>query len=179
MLLIIEPPVDIGRGVSNIEEVTGLTVEFSLVDLEDTIKKVIASGGEFQIMPRGQSMLPLIRERIDAVALVRPPDVLRRGDIVLCRRDSGTYVLHRIIGTDDSGFIICGDNQTVPERCIERRQIAACAAAVVRGGKRRNLRSFPMRIYTVLWCCMPLRRVVRRIGGSVRRLKKNSGRGGG
>ena len=40
-----------------------------LSDHEELIREVLASGGEFRLYPRGTSMLPLIRQGIDSVAL--------------------------------------------------------------------------------------------------------------
>ena len=45
-------------------------------DHEELIREVLASGGEFRLYPHGTSMLPLLRQGIDSVALRslnRPP----------------------------------------------------------------------------------------------------------
>lgn len=38
-------------------------MEFRLSDYDEIIREVLDSGGEFQLFPRGTSMLPLIREK--------------------------------------------------------------------------------------------------------------------
>jgi len=45
---------------------------FSLYDMEPIIREVLDSGGEFELAPRGTSMLPLIKEGRDTVTLVSP-----------------------------------------------------------------------------------------------------------
>ena len=47
---------------------------FSLTETEPIIKEVLESGGEFELYPRGTSMLPLIRQGRDSVILVKRPD---------------------------------------------------------------------------------------------------------
>ena len=76
---------------------------FKIEDVMPILSEVIGSGGEFELYPRGTSMLPLIREGRDSVILISPdsPDV---GDIVLYRRAGGQYVLHRIVGCEGELF---------------------------------------------------------------------------
>ena len=45
-------------------------IEYSLEEYMPLIKEVVESGGEFRLFPRGTSMLPLIRQGRDSVALV-------------------------------------------------------------------------------------------------------------
>lgn len=91
---------------------------FRLADFDDTIREVLDSGGEFTLFPRGTSMLPLIVQDRDSVALVKA-GTLRRGDIAFYRRADGEFVLHRIIGEKDGTFTMCGDNQLAPEYGIK------------------------------------------------------------
>ena len=67
--------------------------EFSMEEMYPLLREVIDSGGEFRLYPRGTSMLPLIRQGKDSVALVRP-EALSRHDICLYRRGNGQFVLH-------------------------------------------------------------------------------------
>lgn len=109
---------------------------YRLSELEGIIRKVIESGGEFELYPRGTSMLPLIREGRDSVMLSALPERLSPGDTVLYRRDGGAYVLHRIVGTDRETFTMCGDNQYRPEPGIRREQMIAFASAYIINGRR-------------------------------------------
>ena len=133
---------------------------YSLEQMSDAMKSVFDSGGEFRFYPRGTSMLPLIRQGLDSIALVAAPEMPRKRDILLYVRTGGAYVLHRVLGCDDDGYILCGDNQTVPEHGVKPEQIRGVLAAVYRG--RRQVRcdvvSFRYRVYSTLWCFMPLRR---------------------
>ena len=83
-----------------------------LAELIPVIRDVLAAGGEFSLMPRGQSMLPYFREGRDSVILspiTAPP---RRGDILLYVRTNGTPVLHRVVSAEADGtFTMRGDSQ--------------------------------------------------------------------
>ena len=59
----------------------------------------------------GISMYPLLRQRKDSVHIVKIDSPLKKNDVILYQRDSGQYVLHRIIKIKNSNYIICGDNQ--------------------------------------------------------------------
>ena len=68
--------------------------------------------------PIGTSMMPMIRQRLDTVKLVKPQGKLKKYDVILYQRKDGTYVLHRIIGVKKNSYILCGDNQFVKERNV-------------------------------------------------------------
>lgn len=142
--------------------------EFSMADMYPLIRDVIDSGGEFRLYPRGVSMMPLLRQGKDSVALVRPEHIRRR-DICLYRRDNGQFVLHRLMRMEKDGTLtFLGDNQTVPERGVAKEAIIARVAACYRGEKRRSVTSPTLRIYTFFHCQMWLRRL-RFFLGRVRR----------
>ncbi len=133
---------------------------YTLDQMSDTIRQVLESGGEFRFYPRGTSMLPLLRQDVDSIALVAASEKLHRRDIPLYTRPSGQYVLHRVVGEDADGYIMCGDNQTALEHGIRHSQICGVVTAIYRGKKqkRRDVTSAGYRIYSALWCFMPFRR---------------------
>jgi hypothetical protein len=99
----------------------------------------------------------------------------RKYDILLYRRNNGKYVLHRVVGIGETGYIMCGDNQASLEPGITDAQIIGAVAAVWRGEKRIGVFSAPARIYQSLWCFMPLRKsvfFVRRAAGKLKRMLK-------
>lgn len=88
------------------------------------IAESIRDGGQFILFPRGTSMNPSIYEGKDCVVLVETKEP-QRFDIVLYKRKSGQYVLHRIMKIKNGKYIMCGDNQFLFEKYIEREQILA------------------------------------------------------
>ncbi len=138
---------------------TASTRVYTLDQMSGTMRQVLESGGEFRFYPRGTSMLPLLRQGVDSIALVAAPEKLHRRDIPLYTRPSGQYVLHRVVGEDADGYIMCGDNQTAFEHGVRHSQICGVVTAIYRGKKqkRREVTSAGYRIYSVLWCFMPFR----------------------
>ena len=112
-------------------------------ELAPLITEVVEKGGNFRLYPRGVSMLPLLREGIDSVNL-GAVDTVKKGDIVFYLRESGDYVLHRVIGERKDGFLLCGDAQTLVERGIQREQIFAKAVGIWRGEEYAEVTAKPL-----------------------------------
>ncbi len=133
--------------------------QYTMDELYPLLLEVIESGGEFRLWPRGTSMLPLLREGRDSVALVLPSEC-EKHDICLYRRADGAFVLHRLMRFDKNGDpVFCGDNQTALEFGVPPENIIARVAAVYRGERRVSLRALRYRLYVFVWCLMPLRRL--------------------
>ena len=104
-----------------------------LDELAPIIAEAVSLGGTFVFYPGGTSMLPTIRPGEDAVVLASPEGVCL-GDIIFYRRDSGVFVLHRIVGKrKDGSFILRGDNQFYNEVGVLPSQIIAVVAEYHKG----------------------------------------------
>ena len=99
-----------------------------------SFETVIAEKGRLVYTNVGDSMYPLIRPRdlliIDAVT--RP---LRLWDVPLYKRDSGQYVLHRIVKIKNGSYVMCGDNRCTLEYGITDRHIIGVLTGIVRDGR--------------------------------------------
>jgi len=134
-----------------------------IAEYDGLIREVLSSGGEFRLYPHGTSMLPLLRQGIDSVALRqldRPP---RKFDILFYQRLDGSYILHRVKKVTSDGLIMWGDNQTMLEYGVSDDMIIDCAARVFRGEKELDCRSFTYRVYLWLWQFKAIRSLVLRI----------------
>lgn len=140
-------------------------MRYRLKDFEGVIKEVLDSGGEFQIYPRGTSMLPLIKEERDSVILVRQGETLHPKDIILYRRENGNFVLHRIIKVEKEGYVLCGDNQLQLETGIQDHQVVALVKRIERKGKQIPEHSVWLKLYECLWCFFPFRKLYFRVIG--------------
>ncbi|MBR5758075.1 MAG: S24/S26 family peptidase, partial [Thermoguttaceae bacterium] len=120
----------------------------------------------------GDSMEPTLRDRRDVVYLVKPT-TLRRYDAALYRRESGAFILHRIVAiSKDGSFVFCGDNQTYLERGIRREQIVGAVSSFERGSLRVDCRrSLLYKAYVVAWTHT---RYVRKIWRAIRRRLRRS-----
>lgn len=103
--------------------------------LEPIIKEKLDSGATVTIQPKGISMLPLIRQGQDEVILKKPTGRLNKYDIPFYKRESGQFVLHRIVKKRKNDYVLCGDNQIEYEYGITDNMIIAVVEAIKRDGK--------------------------------------------
>ena len=108
---------------------------FTLGEIEPIIDEVLDSGSEISLMASGVSMEPYIRDKTDKITLVKVSRELKKGDVPLYKRDNGKFVLHRIVGIGDEGYIMRGDNQWVTEYPVKKSSIKAVLKSVERNGK--------------------------------------------
>lgn len=109
----------------------------------------------------GYSMTPFLVHDRDTVYLSRAKREFKRGDMVLYRRDSGSYVLHRIYRVEPDSYTMVGDAQTRVERGIRPDQVLALVTAVRRKGKLLRPGSFWWDFFEKVWIrLIPLRPVV-------------------
>ncbi len=106
----------------------------NLKEFWPVMKEVIESGGEFAFYPHGISMLPLIRQGVDQVVLVKAENV-KLGDAVFYLRDNGQFVLHRIVKIKNGQYVMCGDNQFTLEYGITDKHILAKIKCVLIDGQ--------------------------------------------
>lgn len=107
--------------------------EIKLEQIEQTIRKVLARGGEFSFYPGGTSMQPFIVQGRDKVTLAALPDRIKKYDIILYKRENGTFVLHRVTGKKENAYIFRGDNQFSDEYGIKREQMIGRVTEIIRG----------------------------------------------
>ena len=143
-----------------------------LADYEELIREVLASGGEFRLYPHGTSMLPLIRQGRDSVALRRLDRPARALDILFYQRDDGSFILHRVKEVTPEGMILWGDNQVMLEHGVLHDQIIGYAARVFRGDREIDMGGLTYRAYLWLWHFPLLRRVLLAILRRVRKLHR-------
>lgn len=137
--------------------------EFYLSDAIDAIEEVLASGGEFNISPKGISMLPLIVENRDSVILKRDfVNIARKHDIAFYRRQNGQFVLHRVMKiTKDNTYVMCGDNQNALEENVPASCIIGVVSKIVRNGKSVDLDGIVYSTYVFLWTKMFIRKPIK------------------
>lgn len=123
------------------------------------LQKAVAAGGQFVLTVTGNSMCPTLHPDRDAVVLsaVRKP---RKGQILLFRRDSGAYILHRVCHVRDGKLVMNGDNQGWTEE-ISTEQVIAMVTELHRKGKVYDCGSLGSRMYgRLMTALLPVRRVL-------------------
>ena len=123
-------------------------------------------------------MLPLLRQRRDIIEIRKKPEGrLKKYDVVLYKRGS-RYILHRILKVRPEDYVIAGDHNTFLEYGITDSDILGVMTRVIRSGRNITGDSRLYRLYVHLWCdCYPLRMVILRAEGIIRRCGSRIKRG--
>lgn len=147
--------------------------KISIDEIVPIMREQMASNGKVRFTPKGNSMLPLLRNNMDVVTMAKPEFPLPKYSIAFYQRKNGQYVLHRVIKRKGSQYTMRGDNQYKNENGIAEEQIIANVTSFVREGKTYSVTDKTYRIYCVLWVnSVGLRKIYklsRRMAGKVKR----------
>lgn len=136
---------------------------------EEEIKK----SGRIIYTNVGDSMMPYIKQGRDVLVISEVNGRLNKYDVPLYKRDSGQYVLHRILNVRENDYVICGDNRWNKEYGITDRHIIGILTGVIRDGQEIPVTSRIYRIYVHLWCDLfPVRAFILRVCQFVKRRLK-------
>ena len=120
---------------------------------KSSFEEHIAKHGQLIYTNVGDSMMPLLRQGKDLLVIARKPaGRLKKYDVPLYKRDSGQYVLHRIMKVRKNDYVLCGDNQWHKETGVTDRHVIGVLTAVVRDGKTIPVTDRRYRLYVHLWC---------------------------
>jgi hypothetical protein len=131
----------------------------TLAASEEVIRAVLANGETFSFKPYGTSMLPTIRAGRDSVSIVRLDGRAQLYDILLYKRPTGKFVLHRVIAVGEEDYTLVGDNRVQIEHGVKDEWIIGVLQTIhypngkelTRGTKafyragRRAHRRYPLR----------------------------------
>ena len=111
----------------------------------------------------GSSMSPFLAHRRDTVYLSRVRRPLKKGDMILFRRDSGDYILHRILRAENGIYTLIGDAQNWTEP-VRQDQVLALVTAVRRKGSLLREGDVWWVFFEKIWLRMiPLRRPIMKL----------------
>ena len=125
--------------------------------LLEEYRRMLAEETGIEALPliiSGYSMTPFLMHGRDTVYLSRLERQPKRGDMLLYRRDTGAYVLHRVVRVEAGICTMVGDAQTMLEPGIRPDQIIAIVTAVDRKGKRQNPGCFWWEFFEKIWLKM-------------------------
>lgn len=106
---------------------------------------------------------------------VKTAKELRRGDVVLYRRDKsaengGILVLHRIWKVKEEGFYLVGDNQKEIEGPLRPDQMKGIMAGMNRKGKYFPVTNLWYRLYAGVWLMLrPFRPAISKTAAAIKR----------
>ena len=130
--------------------------ELRVEDPQALMPKLLALLEDTDAVPlviSGSSMTPFLVHRRDTVYLSRVQRPLKRGDMILFRRDCGDYILHRILRAENGRYILIGDAQNWVEP-VREDQILALVTAVRRKEKLLKEGDFCWMFFEKIWLRM-------------------------
>lgn len=130
----------------------------------DVLRGLTEEGKEVSMLVAGSSMNPFLIHYRDTIFFSKPQKPLRRGDMVFYQRESGQYVMHRILRVKPEGLYIVGDAQMEIEGPVRPEQVFAVITRVKRKGKMIGPEDFWWKFFEGPWLCLlPLRRIIMRL----------------
>ena len=129
----------------------------------NNIERSIKELGYAVVPITGTSMLPLLKEGRDLVELEScSQERLKKGDVVLYKKNDGTLVLHRIIKTENGEFFtVLGDHQFNNDEWVNKNQIIAVACGFFIKGRYVTEKTRWYRLYKKIWLCnVNFRRII-------------------
>lgn len=135
------------------------------------VEDILEDGTQFKLVVTGNSMRPFLKHKRDSVTLTSITNhTIKRGDIVLIRRHSDTYVLHRVQKLQSDGFIMNGDAQTWDE-FVPFIQVIAIVSRIERKGRLISCDNRTYRILSEVWMLLrPVRGLLFRSVGLLLRI---------
>lgn len=137
------------------------------------IEQLLADGKTIKIKPQGYSMYPLfVPGRDEACIECTNFSSLKRGDVILYRRDKSILVLHRIWKITGDSFYMVGDNQTEIEGPLRADQVRGKLTGFVRNGKFVDVKNPIYRFLSGLWLFLrPLRPCAWKLTACMRKIR--------
>lgn len=136
-------------------------------ELSPLITGLIESGTDVSFIVTGNSMRPILCNCRDTVTLTGcDPSELKKGQIVLYRRQTGQYVLHRIVKVHDTEFDMLGDNQQQIEHGIPKIDVLCAVKGFTRKNRYHSCDELWYRIFSFVWIhIIPLRKSILKVYG--------------
>lgn len=115
--------------------------------IEGNIEEMLSTEGVYITTTVGVSMYPLLKNRRDNIVIRPVTKKLKKYDVPLYKRDD-KYILHRIIGIQENGYIIRGDNCDKKEFDITDENIIGVLDAMWRKEKFFTVENFHYKCYS-------------------------------
>ena len=122
---------------------------------------------------RGYSIYPFLLPGRDEVYVEKAKiEELKRGDVVLYRREHGILVLHRIWKRKGMAFYLVGDNQSEVEGPLDAQQMKGKMIAFTKNGKKSSVENISYRMISRIWLFLrPFRPMISKVIHRVKELK--------
>lgn len=118
-------------------------------DIYPLILDAFSKDLSFKFPIRGESMLPLLKTG-DFVTLSKINRKIKKGDILLYRRDNGQFVLHRVRNIKNNTYVFVGDHQRKKEYGIKDINLIGIVISYEKNGNLYKLNRLSYKIYKLL-----------------------------
>ena len=127
-----------------------------------TIEQGLLDNGFIIYGFKGTSMNPLLKSGRDKAYVEKVTKPLKKGDIALYKRESGEYILHRVMKAKKGVYTFCGDNHFILEPNVAGSQILGVCTGYFKGDKFIKFeKSFKYKVYLIFWGkCLFTRRIL-------------------
>ena len=96
-------------------------------------------------------MAPILKSRTNNVVIKPIFEKLKPNDVILCKRDNGAYILHRIIKIKGDKYFLRGDNQYRLDKTITDKNILGVMVGFYKKEKYISVNSFGYKFYSIFW----------------------------
>ena len=139
-----------------------------------SFEQLLEQDGSLVYRIRGVSMRPMLRQDRDLVIIEPASSPLARYDVALYRRGT-SYVLHRVVGHTEGGYLIRGDNTYSTEK-VAAGDVLGVLVGFQRNGVSHDVTEPGYRLYCRFWTAIyPLRRFAMRLRNAAVRLARRMG----
>lgn len=119
--------------------------------IDITLAEQLKKDGYVLTMSVGASMKPMLTQRREQLVIEKLETAPKNNDVVLFQRQSGKYVLHRVVRTKKDHYLIRGDNCCDNEK-VYPQQIIGILKGFYRGERYISCReSRKHRCYIAIW----------------------------
>lgn len=129
-----------------------MNIEVDTREYVAALKEMVEQGMEVSLTIFGTSMEPFLIDKRDKIYFRKPEGSIKKGDMVFYRRESGAYVMHRVIKVKKNYYYLAGDHQTFLEGPIGAHQIFAKVVSVERAGVWLTEDDRLWKFYAGWWC---------------------------
>lgn len=125
------------------------------------LRDLVNEGKECRLLISGSSMAPFLVHERDSIIFSKPQRELQRGDMVFYQRETGQFVMHRILHVKPEGLYIVGDAQTEIEGPVNPSQVFAVVTKAQRKGKWIGPGDFWWWFFCTVWLrLVPVRKII-------------------
>lgn len=147
-------------------------------ELFPAVTELLENGHSVKLTVTGNSMMPFLREDIDSIELsIIPFSDLHFLQIPLIKRESGQYILHRLIFKRKNSFYIAGDAHMWVEGPVLPSQLVAVVSGIWRGNRFIDPHSFIWYAASLIWWLrLPIRYSIKVPRKLIKLLLKHTGK---